>query len=59
MSASNDINVLQGNFTEDFFKRDFHADNTVAHIFKSKSSEAGALKFTWVGILNLAFFHKF
>jgi hypothetical protein len=53
MSASNDINVLQGNFTEDFFKKDFHADNTIASIFKSKSTEAGALKFTWVKILNI------
>ena len=51
MSASQDIDVLQGNFTEDFFKKDFHANNTVSSIFKSKSSVGGALKFTWVSPL--------
>lgn len=51
MSATYDINVLHNNFTNDFFSKDFHADNTIASIVKSKSSQAGALKFTWVSRL--------
>ena len=47
-SSSYRIDDLSGDFADSFFNGDFHADCNIATTVKSKSSQNGALKFTWV-----------